>query len=181
MKTLSLVLALLIGAGELLHEPIEAHAQGSKSQEIYVVDVPRVLQDSIAGKALRKTLETETKKREAKLQKDKVDIQKLREDVSKQSSVLSSEALADKQRSLEKREKDFARRLQDEREELGKYNGELLGKLVKEIDAVIKKIAADNGYPLVLERDQRIVLYVADRFDITPQVIEELNERKVGL
>ncbi|WKZ56820.1 MAG: OmpH family outer membrane protein [Bdellovibrionota bacterium] len=149
--------------------------------EIYVVDVPRVLQESVPGKALRKNLEAETKKREARLQKDKLELQKMREDLGKQSGVLSNEALLEKQRSFERREKEFARKLQDEREDLGKYNGEQLGKLVKEIDVVVKELAKQQGYPLVIEKDQRIVLYVDDQFDITEQVIEAVNKRKIGI
>lgn len=149
------------------------------AEPIYVVNMQRVINESIAGKAARTNLESEVKKKEASLTKEQEELRKIRDDIEKQKSLLSADALKEKQSAFTKRERDFQKVYQTQREEIVKKNNEAIGKIVKEIDDLIEALAKDKGYKLVIERDARFVLFVDSQYDLTQQVIDALNKKKL--
>ena len=149
-------------------------------EPIYVVDMQRVISESVMGKAAKNTLEAEIKKREGQLQKLSGDLKALKGDLEKQAALLSPEALKEKRESLEKKEREFQRTFQDQREEIGKKNNEEIGKVVKQIDLVVQEIAKERGYRFIMERDSRVVIYADKRLDLTDEVVEALDSKKVG-
>ena len=150
-------------------------------EPVYVVDMQKVISESIAGKAAKNDIEAELKKREGALSKTQNDLKAMKAELDSQSSVLSKEALKAKQEALILKDKEFQKTYQENREALAKKNNDSIGKIVTEIDAIVKKIAKDKEYRLVLEKDQRVVLYVADEYDITDAVLKQLNDKKLDL
>ncbi len=150
-------------------------------QPVYVIDMQKAVAQSVMGKAAKSTVEAEIKKREAGLQAANAEIVKLKGDLGKQAALLSPEALAVKRDALDKKQKDLERKLQDMREELSKINNRELGKIVREIDVVVKDLAKKNNYKMIIERDPRLVTYINPDYDITEQVIEALDSRKMGM
>lgn len=150
----------------------------SAAQSVAVVDMQRVINESIIGKAAKTNLESEVKKREGSLEKLKNDVASMRAELEKQVSVLSGAALDEKKGALERKEREFSRLLQDQREELAKKNRIEIGRVVEEIQKVIKGLADDQGYDLVLEKGDRTILYSSAKFDITGKVVEKLDATK---
>ncbi|MCO6430184.1 MAG: OmpH family outer membrane protein [Deltaproteobacteria bacterium] len=159
-----------------------ALAQGAITDEpIYVVDMQKVINESIIGKAARNNVEEEMKKKRLLLEKMKLEVDKLKEDLAKQSTLLSKDALEKKQEALLRKQRDFERAYQDQRDELARKNYDAMTKIVKEIDAIVAKLADEKQYRMVLEKDSRAVLYVNNRYDISEEVIKRINAEKVGL
>ena len=156
------------GEGQLTKEPF------------YVVDMQRVLDDSIVGKAARNNMKEEVKKREAKLNVTRAELTKMNEDIEKQSALLSQDALRDKRALLERKARDFERDVQEQREELGRKNEEEIGKIVGDAQAALAKIAADDKLPFVLERGDGFVVYSNDKYDLTSRVIKALDSKSLG-
>ena len=163
--------------------PMEIYAQaGSKIQEpIYVVDIQKVISESVIGRAARNNIEEEIKKKRIVLEKLQLEATKIKEEIDKQSALLSPEALRTKQDALLKKQRDLERTYQDQQEEIAKKNSESMGKIVKEIDEVVKKLAEQNNYKLVMEKDMRVVVYASDKYDISDEVVKLLDAEKVGL
>lgn len=172
-----LIRSLAFAGLSLILSASPADAEALKS--VHVVDMQKVINDSIAGKAARNDMEGEIKKKEGALQKMQNDLKSMKEDLDKQSALLSADALKGKQDTFAKKEREFQRAFQDNREDLGKRNNEAIGKIVKEIDAIIKDLAASKGYQLVVEKDTRFVIYADPEFDITDQVIKALDSKKL--
>ena len=158
-----------------------AWAETPKLDAVYFVDMQKVIDQSIAGKAARNSLEVEVKKKEGEMVASRAEINRLKDDLQKQASLLSKSALADRQEDLQKKEQDFSLRSKDEREALSARNGRAISKLVGEIDLVVKELAAQKNYSLILERDPRFVVHVNDKFDVTDQVIDILNRKKTAI
>jgi outer membrane protein len=157
--------------------PLPLYAEG----EIYVVDVQRVINDSVLGKAARAKIQAEATSREARLEKIKNEVQAQRAELEKQARLLAADALEQRQESLQRKERELARAVQDEREELGKRNDIILERVVRTVDEVTADLAKQNGYDVVLERDRQLVLYVSKQFDITDRVIAGVDKKKVAL
>ena len=148
---------------------------------VYVVDMQKVIDESLVGKGARSNLEADLKKRELLLEKRRLELKKLQDDLQKQSSLLAPAALEEKRQILTKNERDFTRLLQDQRAEAGKKNDAEMVRVIKEIDGVIAEVGADGTHPFIVEKDPRVVVYSNPRIDITAEVIKRLNNKKVGL
>ncbi|MBX7136603.1 MAG: OmpH family outer membrane protein [Oligoflexia bacterium] len=170
MKTLAFFLAVAL-------IPMVALAADSKS--IYVVDMQRVIDESIMGKAARNNMQEEIKTEELKLSTRKSELQRSQAALDKQSSVLSSSALQEKREGLSKQERELMRDVQDKREELSRKNGVEISRIVKEIDAIVEQLAKNKQYEFVIEKDRELVLFVKPDYDLTEQVIEALNKKKM--
>ncbi len=171
------------GAAVLAEEGSPATGSGtiySGRGAIYVVDMERIISQSIAGKAARNTMQEEVKKAEKKLQLLKGEIDKLKSDTAKQVNVLSDAALEERKEAIAKRERDMQRAMDDNREDLAKKNDAAMGAVIQRIDSVIHELSASGTYPLIVEKDPRFVVYANDRFDITSVVITALDEKGVG-
>jgi outer membrane protein len=166
---LSLVLLLAVCAS-----PVFA------AEPVYVVDMQRVISESIIGKAAKADMEAELKKREGSLTKTQNDLKAMKADIDKQASVLSKDAMKAKQEALMAKDREFQRSFQENREALGKKNNEAIGAIIKDIDAIIKDLSKENSYKIVLEKDQRFVLYIDDSYDLTDKVIKALNDKKLN-
>lgn len=153
----------------------------AKSPEIYVVDIQKVLEDSIAGKAARNDLEAELKKRQARAEVERTKLVDLQKTTEKQVALLSPDAAEQKVENLKKKQREFARMIQDEKEEIAALKERKLGKIVDLIDGVIDEIADEQEYPIVLEKDPRVILYSSEQYDITEKVLSRLNKRNFDL
>lgn len=149
--------------------------------KVAVVDTQGVLGSSIVGKAAKNNVESELKKGQAKLAQLKADFEKATTDLGKQAAVLSGSALEERKEALEKKRTDYERAAMDLRESVMRKNDVELGKAVKEIEAVVAEIAADNGYTFIFERDRQTVVYASQGIDITEEVIKALDKKKVAL
>ena len=154
-------------------------AVADEQKRVVLVSMNKVLTQSIAGKALSASLQSEAKKKEAGLAVRRGEIERLRGEVGKQAALLSPSALDDKRSAIEKLERDFKRLVQDNQEEFTRKKSAGIERIVKQADEVIKQLAAKENYRFVFERDPQIVVYAADEIDVTTKVIELLDRSKM--
>ena len=160
---------------------IQAIGHAESDDKVYLVDMQKVINESIIGKAARNSLEAEAKKRQAALAGQKSDLEKIKIEIEKQSSVLSPNALEERRADLEKKAKAFERAVQDDREALSRQNGAEIEKIVKEINQVVQDLAGKDRYKFIIEKDARFVLYSDPHLDISEEVLKTLDSKKVGL
>jgi outer membrane protein len=156
-------------------------ARAEESDRIAIVDVQKVVNESIIGKAARSNLEREMQKAKVKLSNMQTDFERQKTDLEKQSSVLSGAALEDRREGLAKKQVEVQRTYQDMQEQLAKLNDKEIRKVVDEINAVVKDLAKNRSYEFVFEKDRQAVVYAASKLDITDEVIKLLDKRKVNL
>lgn len=161
---------------------LNAHADEDKTvAQILVVDMQRVLDDSIVGKAARSDLQAELKKRESGINSKRNEIERLKADLQKQAAVLSESALIDKQEGIRKRERELSTEVQGQREELGRKSDAQMKKVLAQIDIVLAEIAKERSNPIFVEKDPRLVVYSDPKLDVTSEVVRRLNEKKLSL
>lgn len=156
-------------------------AAAETAESVAVVDVQRVVNESIIGKAARSNLEREMQKAKVKISNLQADVEKQKSDLDKQSAILSGAALDEKREALMKKQRDVQRSYQDVQEQLAQLNDKEIRKVVDEINTVVKDLAKQRSYEFVFERDRQAVVFVAPRLDITQEVIKILDKKKVDL
>jgi outer membrane protein len=168
------LIALTVGVGLSQRD-----AQGQEL--LAIVDVQRVVNDSIAGKAAKSNLEGQISKAKLKLAGLKSEFEKQKSELEKQSAILSGAALEQRKEALGKKQVEFQRAYQDMQQELAKANDKEIGKVIKQVNEVVQDLADKRGYAFVFEKDRQSVLFASGRIDITEEVISALDKKKVDL
>jgi outer membrane protein len=175
---------LLISASLICSSlPIASAEEGEAQRDnlIAIVDIQRVVNESIIGKAARSNVEAQIKKSKAKLSNLQSDLEKAQAELQKQASVLSASALDERREGLRRKQLDVQRAYQDIQEQLAKLNEREIKKVVDEANKLVDALAQERDYTFVFERDRRSVVYASPRIDITEEVIKALDKRKIDL
>lgn len=151
----------------------------AKQLGVVIVDIQKVLSESVVGKAARSDLEAQLKKGQLKVAEAQSDFDRLRSEFEKQASVLSAAARDEKRETLSKKQRELQRLSEDLRADLARRNEAAMMRVGQQIQGVIDEIAREKGYSFVLERDKQSVVFASERIDITSDVIEVLNTRVV--
>lgn len=170
MKKLSLLLVVLI-----LFVGRHAHAENIK---IGSVDLVKALNESDAGKKAKADLEFLIKTKQSSLDEKGKTIEKLKGEIDKQASVLSADARKTKEEELERLIREYQRLVTDSQNEVKKKEGEITGDILKELREIIGKMGSDEGYTIVLESGEGMILYAKKDIDMTDSVIKKHNEMK---
>lgn len=157
-----------------------AYAEQSATDPIFVVDMQRLLDESISGKAAQNSLKADAQKREGKLKLQRAEIMRGQEELEKQSALLSSQALEEKREQLIRKERELERSVGDERDALARQSDEAIRKIVQEAEKAVQAIAAKEHLKFVIVRDESFVVYVDPKFDITDRVLKTLDAKAVG-
>ena len=100
------------------------------------------------------------------------------EEIQSQSLMLSAEKLAEKKLVFDQKMKDYQKYMQDifgETGEAARRNKELTEPIVEMINGVIEKVAEEEGFTLVLDSSQGVIVYADKEIDITDMIIERLD------
>jgi outer membrane protein len=168
-KIFFLVAVLALCMGQI------AHAEGPK---IGVVDLIRALNESDSGKKAKADLEGLIKEKQTDIDKKGKEIEKLKGELEKQSSALSPDARKSKEDDLEKSLREYQRLVTDAQNDVKKREGEFTGEIVKELRTLIEKTGTDEGYTLIIENAEGIILFSKKELDLTEKVIKKHNETK---
>lgn len=105
--------------------------------------------------------------------------EKLTKDIESQSLLLSPEKKAEKEReklNLQQQIEGFQREKLGPQGEFYRKNLELTKPLYDKIDTVIQKISDEEGYDMVFDVVQGVIVFAKDEYDITQKVLDELNK-----
>jgi outer membrane protein len=142
--------------------------------KIAVVDTQRAVMETEDGLRAQATLKKHFDKRQRELDDKQVALQKEREDIEKQKDVLSKQALQARVEKWQKEMSELQTVFVDYNKELQKKQGEMTQPIFQKAMGVIRRIATQNGYDLVI--DKQAVPYHRSDLDLTDRVITEYNQ-----
>lgn len=157
-----------------------ASAEVADAKAVYVVDIQRLLTDSIAGKAAQNNFKSEVQKRQLRMEQIQQELSKLQQEIQSQAALLSPQALQDKKEKLAERARQGERTMGDLREELTQINDQQIRKVIADAEAVIKGLSEKNGYQFVISKDDNFVVFVERKYDITDDVLKALDAKTLG-
>ena len=92
--------------------------------------------------------------------------------------MLSPEAREAREKELQTRLRDFQRWGEDIQNEINQKRIEMERNISIGLQKVIQKLGADEGYTLILEKNDNIVLFTSKSTDITDLVIKVYDAQK---
>jgi outer membrane protein len=140
--------------------------------KIGVVDMTRALNECQAGKDAKKADIKEVEKNQRQFAEKQQELQTMRDNLDKQGPMLTQEARSAKERELQIKAKDFQRWQEDVQADLNQKRMDLMQTVQSGIRKVIKKLAEDESYTMILEKNENIVLFAVKALDLTDRVIK---------
>jgi len=146
--------------------------------KIAYVDIQKAVNDSNAGKEAKKAITKDVEKIQHIVVDKQKELQTLKESLDKQALMLTPDARANKEKEYQNKLREFQRWGEDTQNEINQKRMEIERNISAALIKVIQKIGADEGYTVILEKNESIVLYAAKSIDITDRVIKAYDAQK---
>jgi outer membrane protein len=141
--------------------------------KIALVDVNRAVMQTEDGLRAQATLKKVFDAKQQELNRRQSDLQKQREDIEKQAKVLSKESLQKRMEDWQKQMMELQAVFVEYNKELEKRQKEITDPIIEKMMAIVQRIAASEGFDLVLER--AAAAYVKPELDLTNRCIQMYN------
>jgi outer membrane protein len=167
--------AAALGAAASLPAAAQTSSTAAPLQiKIGFVNTERILRDAVPAVRAQKKIEAEFKKRDDDLAKLAEQLKRMQDDLDKNSVTMGETQRRNKEREFGDLNREFQRRQREFREDLNQRRNEELASVVEHANRVIKQIAEQEKYDLVVQD----VVYFSPRIDITDKVIKALEASK---
>jgi len=146
--------------------------------KIACVDIQRAVNECNAGKDAKKSIAKEVEKFQRLIAEKQKELQTMKESLDKQSPMLTSEARATKEKEYQNKLREFQRWGEDNQNDLNQKRAEMERNISIGLQKVIKKVGEEEGYTLILEKNENIVLHASKTIDLTDRVIKVFDTQK---
>jgi outer membrane protein len=160
--------ALILGVS------LGANAQGAATTKVGIIHIQNAIISTKDGQKAAKELQDKFAPTRARLEKKQAEVEADRSKLSQGSNAMSAEQKEKLMRDIDQKTKSLNRDTEDAQAELDQEQGKLMQELGQRIMAVITKYSKDKGYTLILDvsSQQTPVLFAADEFDITAEIVK---------
>ena len=142
--------------------------------KIGFVDVQRMQRESAPAERASKQLEKEFAPRAQELQRREAELKSAQSSLEKEAMTMSEGDRRTREQELARLSVDFQRMQREYREDLNLRRNQELSSLFERADRVIKKIAVDEKYDLILQE----AVFRSSRIDITDKVLKALEDTR---
>lgn len=144
----------------------------SAQLKVAVVNVQQAMIDSDELKKVSADMEAKYKPRQEQLTKLQNDLQSIQQQL--QSQKLTQQAAADLQLEGQRKQREAQRMQDDLQQDFDRDRQDVLGKASQKMQVVIKKLAEEGGYDIIIDVSQ--ALYFKPAMDITSQALAAYNK-----
>jgi len=167
---LALGLVLLLGVSAI---STPAFAQGPK---IGYVDLQRALSEVSEGKAAKKRLKKDFDAKQKTLTTKQEDVKKLKDSLEAGAAMMTDTAKRQKAMELQQEMAELQQLYVEMQRDLAQKEGEATQKIFKKMEGILRAIATEKGYDLILEKSESSVLYAKDSMDLTNELIKRYDK-----
>jgi outer membrane protein len=146
--------------------------------KVAYVDIQKAINECNAGKDAKKALTKEVEKIQRLGVEKQKELQTMKESLEKQTLMLTPEARASKEKEYQNKLRELQRWADDTQNEMNQKRAEMERNISAGLVKVIQKVGLDEGYTLILEKNENIVLFVTKTIDITDRVIKAFDAQK---
>jgi len=172
-RRFGMVIGILMFIGGLFSGPV-----WSEDIKIGSVDIQKAINEGKEGKEAKMALTKEVEKFQRVVAEKQRELQEMRESLEKQALMLNPETRAAKEKELQSKARDFQRWGEDSQNEINQKRIEMERNIAIGLQKIIQKLGADEGYTLIVEKNENIVLFATKSIDITDRVIKVYDALK---
>jgi Skp family chaperone for outer membrane proteins len=153
----------------------QAQAPAAKLSMIAVVDIPYIMQNAAASKAVRTQLDKDNAGYKTDFSKRDGDLRNAYQDMQSQLGLLGPDAQRDRRVAFEQRAADFEREVDFRRRDMANRQNNALKKIDEGLKSVLLDIAAERKLTMILQKDAA-AFYDTD-MDLTNEVMKRLDAK----
>jgi len=142
---------------------------------IAIVDVQRILQESLAAKSVQKQLEAQRSKFQNEIEGEENGLRQAEQDLAAQRDKLAAQAYADQEQKLRQRFSTVENHVQTRRKTLDQSFTDSMNTVRSGLLDVVDKVAHEHGANLVIVKQQ--ALWTDQPLDITDEVLKRLDQK----
>jgi outer membrane protein len=168
-------LAMVVVLGGASSAAAQAAAAAPATTKIAILDVQRLVTDSVAGKdAIAKLKKLQDGKiAEGKAKSDEIDA--LRKRLNEGRLSLADDKIAELEKQLEEKITSARRFQEDAEKEFSKSRETAFQDIERKVFPVIEKYGQENGYTFIFNKFQSGLLFAANGTDVTDQIIQRFD------
>ena len=142
------------------------------------VDIQKAVNECTEGREARQALTKEVEKYQLLAIEKQKELQQMKESLEKQWPMLNPETQVEKEKEYQAKIRDFQRWGQDAQNEVNQKRTEIERQISIGLQKVIQKVGMDEGYTLILEKNENIVFFTSKPIDITDRIIKAYDALK---
>jgi Skp family chaperone for outer membrane proteins len=143
------------------------------SPTIAIVDVQRIMQESLAAKSAQKQLEAQRSKFQNEIEGEENGLRKAEQDLARERSQLAAQAYSDREQQLRQRFSTVETHVQSRRKVLDQSFTDAMNAVRSALLDVVDKVAHERGANIVIVKQQ--ALWTDMPLDITDEVLKRLD------
>lgn len=145
------------------------------AQKFGYVDFQRALNEVEEGRKAKAALKSEFEQKQKQLDALQGELETMKADLDKQRLILSADALKDKEEAYRKKFIELTERMNSFKMDLQGKELRLTGGILNALQGIVREIGQKEGYTMILEKSQDVVLYSPADADLTERVIRAYN------
>jgi Skp family chaperone for outer membrane proteins len=171
--SLVLLLVCLFGFQAVAAEPVKAPVK-IPVPITAVIDVQRILQETLAAKSVQQQLEMHRAKFQSEIAREEELLRKAEQDLTQSRSSLQPDAYAEREQLLRQRFLTVERHVQSRRKALDQAFTDSMNIVRKSLLEVVEKTAKERGVNLIIVKQQ--ALWSDSALDVTDEVLGRLDK-----
>jgi outer membrane protein len=168
-------LALAVMATATLTGVPAAQAQELEPAVIVVVDMQRVLHDSLAGKTIEGQMEQQRTSFGEMISQQEAALRQEEKELQEQAALLASDVLAERRRQFEEKVVALQRDVRERQQSLEQSYATGVNQVRVVIVEILQAMIAERGIDLVVPSTS--ILVGSRTLDVTDEVLQQLDQR----
>jgi len=141
---------------------------------IAIVDVQKILEESLAAKNVQQQLEAQRSKFQAEISGEEAGLREAEQDLARLRNTVAPDIYAEKEQQLRQRFLVVERRVQNRRKALDQAFTDSMNEVKKTMLDIVEVMARERGANVVIVKQQ--ALWSDKKMEITEEVLAQLNK-----
>ncbi|TVR04673.1 MAG: OmpH family outer membrane protein [Deltaproteobacteria bacterium] len=176
LRIVPILLICLLGLGTI---PVAASASDSAPapQRLAYVDLQRALNEVAEGQRARQRLEREVERRQNELEREQRALQSFAEELEARIEMLNEQARMEQIQEYQQRAMALQQAFGNHQRELAEAEGRATHEIFERMVTIVREIAEERNYTMVIEKNEASVLYAVDGLEFTDELVRRYNSR----
>lgn len=150
---------------------VPARGEASSLPSVACVDFARALNEVSDGRRARERLKNEFREKQHELGELQGELKTARDSLDRDRLLLSPEAIEEREAKYRQKFSELQLKLDSFKREMSAKEAEFTQGILSKLRSIVKDLGKSDGYTLVLEKSQDVLLYAPEGSDITDKVI----------
>jgi len=142
------------------------------------LDMQKAVNECNAGKEAKKALIKEAERDQRAIAERQNELKEMKESLEKQVLLLTPEARMTREQEFRAKLRDFQRWGEEVQNELNQKRIEMERNIASNLVKVVQAIGTNEGYTVILQKNENILLFSSNSTDLTDRVIKAYDMEK---